>query len=86
MTDGLKTWPVILSDMPDGRLLVRWFAGRRQARQVMKRRGRDDVMSVDLDGMRLEVSFHDNPADADAAAQSTWDDLKLAAAPAGGRA
>lgn len=57
-----KLWPVVA--VPDGRggVLIRWYAGRDDALRAVRKGGDDDVMYIDVNGVRIEVSFHESPA------------------------
>ena len=79
-------WPVVIAEGPGGRLFIRMFVDRALALKVIEAGGDDDVVHATTPKCRIEVSFHESLAAADAALENEIQRGFLAGAPPRGRA
>lgn len=81
-----KNWPVIVVPTLETGSLIRWYAGRADVLKVIRDQGHDDVLFIEVNGLRIEVSFHDSVAAARRCCDGDFAAGILAATPARGRA
>lgn len=79
-------WPVLVVPDGAGRCLIRGCVGRAEALRILQGRQADDVLVIQVGGVRIEISFHDSIEAADAALKDATVRGVLTGAPAKGRA
>lgn len=85
-TRANRTFPLFVTMTPGGEVFVRCFVDRAVALQVIEARDDDEVYFIGDAGVRIEISFHESVAAADAALVSAVQRGVLAGTPARGRA